>query len=350
MRSFWVSKSLNRRKNELWLETWKLMKAFWQLFFKELVFWELSRELFGTKLSESSKKVFCELSAIFIVIFLHVQVALKEKNIQTSTIRDKHFKHLIFDFHLFNSWIQLRFMVENKFWCFNFFQMWLLFEWQHEHWKAFLLFQWMSSAEFLQTKGNTKWAKTFRMAGKKAHTKQEFFASWGKPKSGRKQITKNKLGKKTYREPPPMAATESTFDTPLTGDENISVFGANACCCDELPNIPATGWCWPCGPTAAPPPCNGNDFDGEPPKASRIESSKSSNALFGGGALKAPRAGDAFCEPFDLGGGGRAGGPAALTRPLLAFSPANKVCCAPSTSSVKNGFSSLPAGAAAACV
>lgn len=156
-------------------------------------------------------------------------------------------------------------------------------------------------------------------------------------KANRKQKTK------TYREPPPMAATESTFGPPLTGDENIWVLGANACCCDELPNTPATGCWWPCDPTAEPP-CKGNDFDGDPPKASRIESFKSSKAVFVG-VLKTPCAGDAVCDPFVLGGGGRAGGPAALPWPLLAFSPANNDCCASTceTSSVKNGFSSFPA-------
>lgn len=116
--------------------------------------------------------------------------------------------------------------------------------------------------------------------------------------------TENKRKWKTYREPPPMAGAVSTFEPPLTGDENISVLGANACCCDELPNNPATGCCWSCDPTAAPP----NDLAGDPPNASRIESFKSSNALLGG-ARCTTGAGDAF----DLGGGGRAGGPTALT-------------------------------------
>ena len=141
-----------------------------------------------------------------------------------------------------------------------------------------------------------------------------------------------------------MAATELTFATPLTGDANMCVLGANAWCCDELP---ATDWLGACDPTAPLPPFNGNDFDGDPPKASRIETSKSSKALLGGGFIKATGAGDEF---RDLGGGGRAGGPAVLTWPLLALSPANNVCCASTwvklASSVKNGFSSLPA----ACV
>lgn len=146
-----------------------------------------------------------------------------------------------------------------------------------------------------------------------------------------------------------MAATELTFEAPLTGDENISVLGANACCCDELPNIPATGWLWSLDPTAEPP-CNGNECDGEPPNAWRMESSKSSKALFGG-ALTAAIAGDDVREPFDFGGGGRAGGPAALTWPSLAISPANNDCWVSTWptlgSSVKNGLSSRPA---AACV
>lgn len=145
-----------------------------------------------------------------------------------------------------------------------------------------------------------------------------------------------------------MVATESTFETPLTGDEYIWVFGANACCCDELPNNPATGWC-PQDPTAEPP-CNGNDLDGEPPKASRIESFRSSKPVIGA-AFTTRCAGDDVSDPSVLGGGGRAGGPAALPWASLDLSPANKFCCtstcATLASSVKNGFSSLPA---AACV
>lgn len=161
-------------------------------------------------------------------------------------------------------------------------------------------------------------------------------------------LTKNIKKHKNQCEPPPMAATESTLGTPLTGDENICVLGANACCCDELPNNPATGCWWSLDPTAtAEPPCEANDFDGEPPKASRIESSKSSKALLGGIGLETPRAGDDIWDTFVLGGGGRAGGPAALPWPLLAFSPVNSACCASPESSVKNGLSSLPA---AACV
>lgn len=143
-----------------------------------------------------------------------------------------------------------------------------------------------------------------------------------------------------------MAATESTFEAPLAGDENNWVLGAITCCFDELQTIPATGWCWTFDPTAEPPG-NGKDLAGEPPKASRIESSKSSNALFGAADWSAPCAGDELREPFAFGGGGRAGGPAALTWPLLALSPANSDCCVSTcvTSSVKNGLSSLPPAA-----
>lgn len=169
----------------------------------------------------------------------------------------------------------------------------------------------------------------------------------------RKEIswTENIKKHKNQCEPPPMAATESTLGTPLTGDENICVcVGANACCSDELPNNPATGCWWSFGPTAEPP-SEANDFDGEPPKASRIESSKSSKALFGGVGLVTTRAGDDVWDTLVLGGGGRAGGPAALPLPLLAFSPVNSACCASPDatpeSSVKNGLSSFPA---AACV
>lgn len=147
--------------------------------------------------------------------------------------------------------------------------------------------------------------------------------------------------RETYREPPPMAATESTFATPLTGDENICMLGANACCCDDRLPI-ATGWSRAWDPTAEIPPCNANDLDGKPPKAWRIESSRSSKALFGA-ALTKPSAGEDVRDPLTLGGGGRAGGAAALLWPSLAFSPANNVCCPSLASSVKNGFSSLPA-------
>jgi hypothetical protein len=73
-----------------------------------------------------------------------------------------------------------------------------------------------------------------------------------------------KAKNKTHREPSPN--DESTFDTPLTDDEDISVLSANACCCDGLPNIPATGCCGPCNPTALAPG-TGIDFEGELPKA-----------------------------------------------------------------------------------
>lgn len=80
-----------------------------------------------------------------------------------------------------------------------------------------------------------------------------------------------------------------------------------------------------------------DDFKGDPLSATRIVSFKSSNALFDVVTLPA-LAGDV--EKDVLGGGGRAGGPAAtLLWPLL-FSPE----CA---SSVKKGFSSCPL---AACV
>jgi len=83
-----------------------------------------------------------------------------------------------------------------------------------------------------------------------------------------------------YSEPPPIVDDDrlELIVCPITVDENICGC-ANACCCDELLNNPATGGCMSVCPTA--PLTNVIDLDGEAlTNADFMLSFKSSNALF----------------------------------------------------------------------